>query len=41
MEPLKESRAEIVYASTFIDWFSEEGKEFMEEVYQLHKMIKE
>ena len=25
-KPLKESRAEIVYASTFIDWFSEEGK---------------
>ena len=25
-KPLKESKAEIIYASSFIDWFSEEGK---------------
>ena len=25
-KPLKESKAEILYASSFIDWFSEEGK---------------
>ena len=25
-KPLKESKAEIMYASSFIDWFSEEGK---------------